>query len=182
MVDNAYLLRRRGAFSVAINFSGGDGRTSWYILPGKVTSKGPPDPSGVAPSESHLNRMTNELTDTRATKSTDAEGSRRDAALTIVGVDPAVAGYLAPSLLVPVTTTPGCVVRLRGAMQVRGNARFPTDTFTHLASKAGTVYVGVTTSDVVDSPSLGQMDRPQSHDIIHLFRKSLNFMPRGKDG
>ncbi|KYM80848.1 hypothetical protein ALC53_08661 [Atta colombica] len=120
MVDNAYLLRRRGAFSVAINFSGGDSRTSWYILPGKVTSKGPPDPSGVAPSESHLNRMTNELTDTRATKSTDAEGSRRDAALTIIGVDPAVAGYLAPSLLVPVTTTPGCVVRLRGAMQVRG--------------------------------------------------------------
>ncbi|KYQ51692.1 hypothetical protein ALC60_09180 [Trachymyrmex zeteki] len=114
MVDNAYLLRRRGAFGVAVNFSGGDGRTSWYILPSNVT-----------------------------------KGSRRDAALTIVGVDPAVAGYLAPSLLVPVTTTPGCVVRLRGMMQVRESARFLTDTFTHLASKAGTVYVGATTSDVV---------------------------------
>ncbi|KYN43319.1 hypothetical protein ALC56_02267 [Trachymyrmex septentrionalis] len=138
MVDNAYLLRRRGAFGVAVNFSGGDSRTSWYILPGNVTSKGPPGPSGVAPSESHLNRMTNGL-DTGATEWTNAEGSRRDAALTIVGVDPAVAGYLAPSLLVPVTTTtPGCVVRLRGAIQVRGSARFSTDTFTHLASKAGT--------------------------------------------
>lgn len=134
MNDNAYLLRRRDDFGVVTFLRvllRDNCRLSQVFFSDVTGANFSPGPFGIFPSRAHLNRI--RMNSARWVRPTDAGGSRRDAVLTVVGVDPAVAGYLVPFPLVHHHP------RLRGPARKRGRrcggARAPSRTFTHLTSK-----------------------------------------------
>lgn len=178
---NAYLLRRRGAFSVSRKLFCGDGRQhtrpAAYILLGNVTGgDGPPGPAprcGVAPSANH--------TWTGCETSETRSGPNKiDGRVRLASRRRSDDRRRRPGRSrLPRTLSPGTRhhhPRLRGAARKRGRrcgvARaYPTDTSTHLASKAGTVYVGATTSDVAGSQPAARSSDGSSDptsDVFHL--------------
>jgi hypothetical protein len=151
-------------------------RPAAYILLGNVTGgDGPPGPAPVrccAECESHLDRMRNER---------NARGPNKiDGRVRLASRRRSDDRRRRPGRSrLPRTLSPGTRhhhPRLRGAARKRGRrcgvARaYPTDTSTHLASKAGTVYVGATTSDVAGSqPAAGSSDGSSdpTSDVFHL--------------
>lgn len=181
MDDNAYLLRRRGAFddvSLAMSscerLRGYDERpcfifvrwcNRWGFLPVL-----PIEWSTPVPGLNYQRALSG--------KPKDAEGSRRDAALTaLVDVDPAVAGYLAPSLLAhPPPPFPAAWFDAQAWPQVRGNSRSLTDTSTHLAKRSKHHHVGATTSDVAGKVRR-QVTRRWAERIVR-FRGVFHFSPK----